>query len=119
MSRATLVTRHREEKMGVSLKLRGGAIEHERRLGVPAGTVVTIENLFFNTPARLAFLKSEATEKRHIHWVVMRYAMAYPNIAFSLKQDGRERFRSSGGGELADVLASAFGLKSIPAHDRN
>jgi len=113
VSRAAIVTRHRDEGMGVSLKLRGGVVEHQQRVGVPAGSVVAIENLFFNTPARLAFLKSEATEKRHIHWVVLRYAMAYPEIAFALKQDGRERFRSSGGGELADVVAKSFGLKAF------
>ncbi len=112
VSRATIVTRHREEAMGVSLKLQGGLVLHQQRVGAPAGTVAMIENLFFNTPARLAFLKSEATEKRHIHWVVLRYAMAYPEIAFALKQDGRERFRSSGSGELADVVAKSFGLKA-------
>ncbi len=113
VSRATIVTRHREEEMGASLNLRGGFIERLKRVGAPAGTVVAIENLFFNTPARLAFLKSDATEKRHIHWVVLRYAMAYPAIAFCLKQDGRERFRSSGSGELADVVANALGLKAF------
>ena len=111
VSRATIVTRHRDEAMGVSLTLHGGKVERQQRVGAPAGTVVAISNLFFNTPARLAFLKSEATEKRHIHWVVLRYAMAYPAVAFALKQDGRERFRSSGGGEQADVVAKAFGLK--------
>ena len=111
VSQATIVTRHREEDMGVSLKLYGGTIQHQQGVGVPAGTAVTIENLFFNTPARLKFLKSETTEKRHIHWVVARYALAYPGTAFILKQDGRERFRSSGSGELADVVAKVFGLK--------
>ena len=100
VSRATLITRQRDEPMGVSLKVIGGIVESQQPVGVPAGTVVSIENLFFNTPARLSFLKSETTEKRHIHWVVVRNALAYPNIAFALKQDGRERFRSSGGGGL-------------------
>ena len=113
VSRATIVTRHRADAMGISLTLRGGRIERQRRVGAPAGTAVAISNLFFNTPARLAFLKSEATEKRHIHWVVLRYAMAYPDVAFALKQDGRERFRSSGGGELSEVVAKAFGLKAF------
>ncbi len=113
VSRATIVTRHRDDAMGISLTLRGGKIERQQRVGAPAGSAVAISNLFFNTPARLAFLKSEATEKRHIHWVVLRYAMAYPEVAFALKQDGRERFRSSGGGELADVVAKAFGLKAF------
>ena len=112
VSHATVLTRHRDERMGVSLRLRGGALENQRPAGAPAGTVVTVENLFFNTPARFKFLKSETTEKRHIHWTAARYALAYPHIAFALKQDGRERFRSSGGGELGDVLAKAFGLKA-------
>lgn len=113
VSRATVVTRSRDDRMGVSLKLIGGAVENQQGVGAPAGTAVSIENLFFNTPARLEFLKSETTEKRHIYWVVLRYAMAYPQIAFVLKQDGRDRFRSSGKGELSGVIAKAFGLNAF------
>ncbi len=113
VSRATIVSRHRDEQMGVSLKLNGGAIQNQQGVGAPAGTVVSISNLFFNTPARLAFMKSEITEKRHIHWTVARYAMAYPQIAFVLQQDGRERLRSSGNGELSDVIGKAFGLNAF------
>ncbi len=112
VSNITLVTRHRDESMGV--RFTSGASDGDARrqaIGAPAGTVVTIENLFYNTPARLKFLQSDATEKRHVHWVVARYAMAYPGVAFVLIQDDRERFRSSGGGQLADVVAKAFGLR--------
>ncbi len=110
VSQTTIVTRHRDQKMGVSLKLDAGIVQQQRSIGVAAGTVVTIENLFYNTPARLKFLKADNTEKRHIHWVVARYALAYPQIAFVLKGDGRERFRSSGSGKLEDVVGKAFGL---------
>ena len=110
VSQATVITRHRHEDMGVSLRMSGGEILQQRTIGAPAGTVVTIENLFFNTPARLKFLKKDATEKRIIKQVVTRYAMAYPNISFTLRQDGREQFRSSGRGDLADVAAQVFGL---------
>lgn len=110
VSQATIITRHREEAMGVRFTS-GAGINRCQPIGAPAGTVVTIENLFYNTPARLKFLKNDATEKRHIHWVVARYAMAYPGLAFVLIQDGRERFHSSGSGELADVVAKAFGLR--------
>ena len=109
VSKAAVVTRHRDEAMGVRFISSAGMSGCEP-IGAPAGTVVTIENLFYNTPARLKFLKNDATEKRHIHWVVARYAMAYPEVAFTLVQDGRERFRSSGSGELGDVVAKAFGL---------
>lgn len=112
VSQATIITRHRDEDMGVMLKSSGGGLE-KRAIGAPAGAVVTIERLFYNTPARLKFLKNDNTEKRHIHWVVARYAMAYPGIAFVLKQEGRERLQTSGSGDLADVLAKAFGLEAF------
>ena len=110
VSKATIVTRHRDEAMGVRFAS-GAGINRCQPIGAPAGTVVAVENLFYNTPARLKFLKNDATEKRHIHWVVARYAMAYPGVAFVLVQDGRERFHSSGSGQLADVVAKAFGLR--------
>ena len=109
VSKATIVTRHRDDVMGVRFTSDAG-VNRCQPIGAPAGTVVTIENLFYNTPARLKFLKNDATEKRHIHWVVARYAMAYPGLAFVLIQDCRERFRSSGSGALADVVTNAFGL---------
>ncbi|MBE0689579.1 MAG: DNA mismatch repair protein MutL, partial [Anaerolineae bacterium] len=80
-------------------------------LGAPAGTVLTVENLFFNTPARLKFLKSENTEKRQITGVITRYAMAYPGVRIILEQDGREIFRTHGNGFLGDVIMAALGLE--------
>lgn len=69
-----------------------------------------VENLFFNTPARLKFLKPESTERRHILLMATRYAMAYPHVRFIVEQGGRETFRTPGTGQLADVLVTAFGL---------
>ena len=112
VSKATIVTRHRDEAMGIRFTSGAGS-NRCQPIGAPAGAVVTIENLFFNTPARLKFLKNDATEKRHIHWVVARYAMAYPSVGFVLIQDGRERFHSSGSGALADVVTKAFGLQEF------
>ncbi len=109
VSQATISTRHRDDDMGITLRLNGGQVIYQRPIGAPAGTVVAVENLFFNTPARLKFLKADRTEKRNVQQVVTRYAMAYPQIAFTLKQDDREQFRSSGRGELADVVAQVFG----------
>ena len=110
VSHINLTTRHKDETMGTMLQLEGGALRQRRAVGAPAGTVFTIENLFFNTPARLKFLKSEATEKRQIAQVITRYALAYPGVRFTLEQDGREMFRSNGSGHLADVLITALGL---------
>ncbi len=109
VSQTKIITRHRADPMGMSLRMNGGLIRHQIPIGAPAGTVVAVENLFFNTPARLKFLKADRTEKRNIQQVVTRYAMAYPQIAFTLKQDEREQFRSSGRGDLADVVAAVLG----------
>ncbi len=113
VSRTRLITRHRDELLGAEVLVEGGDLRYDRPIGAPAGTVVEVENLFFNTPARLKFLKSESTERRHITQLVTRYAMAYPAIRFRLIQDGQEQFHSTGSGDLADVLVEAFGLETF------
>ncbi len=113
VSHLNIVTRHTDFSAGTLLRLRGGQIVEHKSVGAPVGTVITVENLFHNTPARLKFLKKDSTEKRHIALIVSRYAMAYPNVRFVLEQDGREIFRSSGSGFLGDVLVAALGLDTF------
>jgi DNA mismatch repair protein MutL len=109
----SIVTRHYEENVGTRLVIEGGTLSLRQTVGAPVGTVITVENLFFNTPARLKFQKKEATERRHIAALVTHYAMAYPHVRFILEQDGREVFRSSGSGQLADVVLKALGLDNF------
>jgi DNA mismatch repair protein MutL len=110
VSHVTMATRFQNEEVGTSLRLEGGQILQRKAMGTPTGTVITVENLFYNTPARLKFLKKENTEKRHIATLITRYAMAYPQVRFVLEQDGREVFRSSGSGHLTDVMVAVLGL---------
>jgi DNA mismatch repair protein MutL len=110
VSRLTLTTRSRDEQAGITVRVHGGELVSSSATGAPAGTVVTVENLFYNVPARLKFLKKESTERGHIEDIVRRYAMAYPAVRFSLRQDGRERFRAGGTGELGDVLVEVMEL---------
>lgn len=123
VSRTSLVTRHRTEEAGTQLLMEAGRLLTHQTVGVPVGTVISVENLFFNTPARLKFLKAESTEKRHIAALITRYAMAYPGTRFTLVQDGREVFRSTGSGQLGDVVARAMGLDNfknmIPVQAQN
>ncbi|MDZ4770398.1 MAG: DNA mismatch repair endonuclease MutL [Chloroflexota bacterium] len=111
VSQMTLTTRSEDADAGTSLRVIGGTLESRRLVGAPRGTVLTVENLFFNTPARLKFMKKETTEKRHIAGIITRYAMAYPHIRFTLEQDSYEVFRSNGSGSLIDVVVSALGIE--------
>lgn len=111
VSRVTMVTRATGEDIGTLLRLEGGRVTQRQKKGCPPGTVVTVENLFYNVPARLKFLRSEATERQHIDGLIYRYAMAYPHLRFSLLNDGRLTFQSLGTGELYDVLIKVYGLE--------
>ena len=113
VSNLTIVTRHQDVSGGSLIHLEGGQITEHKSIGAPVGTVITVENLFFNTPARMKFMKKDGTEKRHIALIVSRYAMAYPHVRFVLEQDGREVFRSNGSGYLGDVLVAALGLDTF------
>jgi DNA mismatch repair protein MutL len=113
VSQVSLITRHADEDAGTHIRLEAGAISGQRPIGAPQGTTLTVEHLFFNTPARLKFLKNETTEKRAILQIVTRYAIAYPHIRFTLTQDGREALRTHGTGQLLDVLVSTGGLDQV------
>jgi DNA mismatch repair protein MutL len=111
VSRLTLVTRAADEQSGTRLRLEGGEIVSRGVIGAPQGTLVTIENLFFNVPARLKFLKKDTTERKQVAALVSRYAMAYPGVRFTLVQAGREALVTSGSGDLHDVLGEVYGVE--------
>ena len=100
-------------ELGHFLRVTGGQVEREEGRGCPAGTVVTVENLFYNVPARLKFLRQPATEAGHITAMVHRFAMAFPERRFSMLSDGRLAFQSTGSGRLHDVLIKLLGLVSF------
>lgn len=112
VSRLTLVTRAEGESGGTRLYLENGEIMEHDITGAPKGTIITIENLFYNVPARLKFLKSDTTERRHIGEIVSRYAMAYPDIRFKLMHGNQEILHTTGSGDLRDVLNEVYGLEA-------
>lgn len=109
VSRLSLTSRHRDEKVGARLVVEGGRRLHLEPAPHPAGTTVVVEHLFFNTPARRKFLKKPTTEAGHVHRVVTRYALAFPDVRFTLVNDGRTVLQTSGNGHLADVMSVIFG----------
>jgi DNA mismatch repair protein MutL len=111
VSQVMVTTRAKEEETGSLVRLEGGRIVRHEPQGAAQGSVVTVENLFFNTPARRKFLRSETTEARHISEMVTCCAMAYPGLRFSLLTDGRTVFQSKGTGSLYDVLVDVYGVE--------
>ncbi len=111
VSHLTLATRHRDEDFGAQLRVEGGELVSQGRAGLPVGTVVTVEHLFFNTPARRKFLRKPATEAGHIAAIVQRYALAHPERRFSFVSEGRLLFQSTGSGQVLDVLVKIHGLE--------
>ena len=78
--------------------------------GGPVGTSVRVEDLFYNVPARLKFLKRDLTERQQIDGLVTRYALAYPDVRFHLFHDGRPALQTSGNGNRREVLAGLYGV---------
>ena len=113
VSQVTLLTRADGEDLGTRLRVEGSHVTRREPCGHPRGTTIGVENLFYNVPARLKFLRRDATERKHIDNLVVRYAMAYPHLRFTLENDGRLTFRSPGNGSLRDVLIEVYGLDIV------
>ncbi|MDU5334246.1 DNA mismatch repair endonuclease MutL [Enterococcus sp.] len=110
VSEMTLETATADETQGSYLFLKGGKIEEHRPASLRAGTKITVENLFFNTPARLKYVKSLQTELSNIGDIVNRMALSHPNIAFRLVHDGHKMLSTSGTGDLKQTLAGIYGV---------
>src|SRR5260221_7936875 len=111
VSRVALVTRSPAEPAGVQARLEGGVLVQQTPIGAPQGTVISVENLFYNVPARLKFLKSETAERSHISALITRYAIAYAGVHFKLVLDNRTHFQSTGSGDVREVLAAVYGVE--------
>jgi DNA mismatch repair protein MutL len=109
VSRTSITSRRRDDDLGTRLQVDGGISSAPQPTGAPAGTVVRVEDLFYNVPARLKFLKSDRTERRHIQTLVTHYALAYPQVRFQLRMEGRGALQTSGNGERREVLAALYG----------
>ena len=105
----SLKTRPGGAQVGSEILVEGGKYRYCREIGMPTGTRIEISRLFFNVPARLKFLKSENTEAAHITRCVRLYAVAHPEIAFTLWENGREIFRSPAESDLRERVGSIWG----------
>jgi len=111
VSRFSLVSREPQAALGARISVDGGRVGEVEALGAPTGTVVRVEELFYNVPARLKFLKQDATERQQIEGLVTRYALAYPHVRFLLTQDGKATLQTTGSGNRREVLAHLYGVE--------
>ncbi|WP_322801971.1 DNA mismatch repair endonuclease MutL [Thermoflexus sp.] len=111
VARVTCRTRSPEEALGTELHIEGGKILAQRPIARPPGTEMVVEDLFFNTPARLKFLKGEGAERRQIDLWITRYALAYPHVHFILRHSGREIFSLPAVREPRHRLTALYGVE--------
>ncbi len=110
VARLTLTSRPPTAEVGMRIRVEGGQTGPSEAVGAPQGTVVRVEDLFYNVPARLKFLKHETTERRQMDALVTHYALAYPQVRFRLEQEGRLALQTSGSGSRREVLAALYGV---------
>ena len=123
VARVWFRSRPRGAVEGAVISVEGGRLLGIGPAGGPEGTEVEVRDLFFNTPARLRFLKTTATERRRAVAVVTEMALAYPEVAFELWVEGRETLRTPGHGDAREAVAAVFGretarrLLELEAHE--
>jgi DNA mismatch repair protein MutL len=107
VSKLTISTNAKD--IGNEIIIEGGKLISQKKIGIPKGTTVMVENIFYNTPARKKYLKSKSTELNHIIDIVIRYALNYPNIAFSLNHDNKNILNSPSTDNEMNNIVSIYG----------
>ncbi len=110
VSRMTITSKVADSKAGARIKVEGGREGKVESIGAPTGTVVRVEDLFHNVPARLKFLKADVTERRAMDALITRYALAYPNVRFKLSEGSNVTLQTSGDGDRRAILAALYGV---------
>jgi DNA mismatch repair protein MutL len=110
VSQMVCMSRTADAPSGVEVRIAGGEFQGRTPCGGSPGTTFIVKNLFYNTPARLKFMRSEATESAQISSVIEHYALAYPEIRWTLLVDGRLSVQTPGSGQLIDAIMELYGL---------
>lgn len=109
VSKFTLQTRRVDEELGTQINIDGGKFIDAHEIGCKSGTTVIAENLFFNTPARLKFLKTTSTEAGKIHDFIVKLSMSRPEISFKFINSNRVSLTTPGTGKIFDTLTAIYG----------
>ncbi len=109
VSKTELITKTASEETGSRIVIEGGEKKTLADAGCPTGTTVTVKNLFYNTPARMKFLKKDSVEAAHVTDICQRAALSHPEISFRLIKDGRDVFFTPGDSVLKNAVRAIFG----------
>lgn len=109
VAKVSLFTKRHEDHIGICVTCRGGDILSSEEAGIPDGTSIIAEDLFYNTPARLKFLKKDATEAGYITDIMTRFIFAHPEISFKLTVNGKDKLFSPGDSSLKNAVYTAYG----------
>jgi DNA mismatch repair protein MutL len=113
VARVELTTKTDADKAATRVVIEGGRVRDVRDAAHPRGTTLTVRDLFFNVPARRKFLRSEATETYHLINLVTHYALAHPDVAFTLTNNGRETLRCAPARDVKERAYQLFGEQFI------
>jgi DNA mismatch repair protein MutL len=113
VARVELVTKTEDATAATRVLIEGGRMRDVKDAAHPKGTTITVRDLFFNVPARRKFLRSEATESFHLTNLVTHYALAHPEIAFTLTNNGRETLRAAPASDLRERAYQIFGAEFL------
>ena len=112
VSRIDLLTKTAEAPFGTSLHLEAGTITERGEAGCPDGTTIIVRDLFFNTPARLKFMKRDTVEASALLSAVQRLALAHPEVSVRLLRDGEEQLSTPGDGDLLSAISAVLGRQA-------
>jgi DNA mismatch repair protein MutL len=113
VSRVELMTKTKDQLLGISYKIEGGHEISCQEIGLPNGTTILVKDLFYNTPARMKFMKTAQTEGSYIASLIEELSLSHPEIAFKLIMNGKVRFQTPGNGRLKDVLFQIYGSEIL------
>ncbi len=109
VSKLSMLTKTNDEDNGTGIEIEGGEEVFFDDAGCPDGTTVIIKDLFYNTPARMKFLKKDMTEGTYVSDIVAKTALSHPDIRFTMIKDGKQTLSTSGSGKLLDTVYQVFG----------
>ena len=113
VAQVDLYTKRAEDEEGTYVNVIGGMVNTSESRGIPCGTTIVVNNLFFNTPARMRFLKRDASEAALVTDIMERFILSYPEISFRYIIDGKDKYFTAGDGKLTGAVYAVYGKNYV------